>query len=163
MLRHPQPANEVSPQTPNEKGSFVPIHLLGSHHCLHPHYPTLLRFSKCVLSLRPSPNSLQDIVAKTFQEHQPQGPLPSPACFTVGRAFLKCGEQFTVPLTESCTPIHLPSLSARAFLLQRASPFRSVLEGAAPPALTIWEALLELGTSLSKHNPAGAFASTHAH
>ena len=49
-------------------------------------------------------------------------------------------------LTESHTPIHLLSLSVGTFLPQRASSFRSVLEGPLSPR-TIWEALLELGTS----------------
>lgn len=65
-------------------------------------------------------------------------------------------------LTESHTPIHLPSLSVGTFLPQRALSFRSVLEGPLSPR-TIWEALLELGTSPSEHSPTPALASTSTH
>lgn len=66
VLLYPQPANEVSPQISNEKGLFLPIHLLGSHHCVSTlYYLTLLRLSKCVLF----PRSPQDFAAKTFQEY----------------------------------------------------------------------------------------------
>lgn len=64
--------------------------------------------------------------------------------------------------SESHTPIHLPSLSACTFLLQRASSFRSVLEGSffcsdhlgGPSGA--WH-------MSSKHSPTQAFASTCMH
>lgn len=145
-----------------KRSSFLPIHLLGSHHCVSTlYYLTLLRLSRCVLS----PRSPRTLPLKPSRNTSPKGPCPpQPASWSV-RHFWNLGASSLFSLTESCTHtlIHLPFLSACAFLLQRASSFRSVLEGAAPPTPTIWEALLELGTSLSKHSPPGASASTHMH
>lgn len=163
LLLHPQPADEVSLRHPMKRELFLPIHLLCPSLCLHPVPSHSTELNKQVFSPDPSPAPLRTLLLKPSRNTNPKGPLLFTACFMVGQAFLESGGQFTTSLNESRTPIHLPSLSACAFLLQRASSFRSVLEGAAPP-LTIWEVLLELGTSPFKHGPPSrASASTHMH
>lgn len=83
------------------------------------------------------PDPLRTLPLKPSRNTNPKGPCPPQPASWLVRHFWNLGASSLFPLTESCTHthtlIHLPFLSACAFLLQRASSFRSVLEGAAPP------------------------------
>lgn len=160
--QHPPLSNEVGPQ---KRSSSCPSSLLGNHYHLfssNPHLTSGPRELECLpFPKRPS-TAFQVLLPNPPRTPAPKAAVPSTATPFFMKVIYLSNLGTNSLSSESHTPIHLPSLSACTFLLQRASSFRSVLEGSFLCSDHLGGPSGAWHMS-SKHSPTQAFASTCMH